>query len=149
MIQRMLALVRVTLGIVFIVAAVLKLADVAALAEEVANYRVVPAAVVPYFVCALLGTELTAGAALVTGVKSRAAALLASVMLASFIVAIAQALVRGIDTRCGCFGGTEMASWATVGRDAALLLMSSLVLTVGPGRLRRARSSAPSSSPGH
>lgn len=148
MMQRVLALVRMTLGIVFIVAAVLKLGNVAALAEDVANYRVVPAAVVPYFVCALLGTELAAGAALVTGIKSRAAALLASVLLASFIVAITQALVRGIDTRCGCFGGTEMAGWATVGRDAALLLMSSLVLTVGPGRLRRARSSELSSSRG-
>ena len=145
MMQRLLALVRVALGIVFVVAAMLKLSDVATFADDVANYRIIPATVVPYFVCALLGTELVTGTALVAGVKSRAAALLASALLASFIVAIAQTLVRGIDTRCGCFGGVEMAGWGTVARDAALLLMSALVLTVGPGRLRRARPAEPSS----
>jgi len=137
MMQPALALVRVAIGAVFIVAAALKLGDVAAFAEDVANYRMVPAAVVPYFVCVLLGTELVAGAALVTGTKSRAAALLVSVLLAGFIIAIAQTLFRGIDTRCGCFGGVETAGWGAVGRDVLLLLMSSLVLTLGPGRFSR------------
>lgn len=136
MIQRVLALLRISVGMVFIVATVLKLGDVAAFAEDVANYRVVPAAFVPYFVCALLGTELVAGLALVTGAKSRAAALLISVLLVGFIVAIAQALMRGIDTRCGCFGGVEMAGWEAIARDVVLLMMASVVLTAGPGRLR-------------
>jgi len=133
--QRVLALIRIGLGIVFIVAAVLKLSDVSAFAEDVANYRMVPGALVPYFACTLLGTELVAGLALVTGAKSRAAALVASVLLASFAIALSQALLRGIDTECGCFGGAEIVGWDAVVRDVAMLLFSIVVVVAGPGRL--------------
>jgi len=138
MTQRLLALVRVGLGLLFIAAAANKLADVAAFAESIANYRMVPPAVVPYFACALLGTELVAGLALVTGAKARAAALVVSVLLASFSIALSQAVLRGIDTNCGCFGGTETVGWDAVGRDVAMLVFSSLVVVAGPGRLRPA-----------
>jgi len=42
--------------------------------------------------------------------------------LAAFIAGLSQALLRGIDLRCGCFGGDELATWGTVARDFALLV---------------------------
>ena len=61
------------------------------------------------------------------GVFARAGAVVISGMLVVFIVFIAQALVRGIDLRCGCFGGDELASWWTVARDVAMLIPALLV----------------------
>ena len=67
--QRLLAIIRIGIGGTFVAAALLKLANVDAFAEEVANYRLMPAGLIPHFVCAVLGTEFVAGAALVIGAK--------------------------------------------------------------------------------
>src|SRR2546422_3211912 len=100
MMARALAVCRVALGALFLWAAVSKLPDMAAFAQDVANYRVLPAPLVPYAAAAVVGIELLAGAALVTGI----AALLLSILLVAFSAFLAQALLRGIDLRCGCFG---------------------------------------------
>jgi hypothetical protein len=54
-------------------------------------------------------------------------------LLVAFIAFVAQALLRGIDLRCGCFGGDEPASWWTVARDAAMLA-AAIVMTRDPGQ---------------
>jgi hypothetical protein len=54
-------------------------------------------------------------------VWASAAALVAAALLAIFTAGLSQALLRGIDLRCGCFGGAERATWLTVLRDVALL----------------------------
>lgn len=112
---------RVALGVLLLWAAAAKLPDMSAFAQDVANYRVVPAALVPYIAAAVVGIELLAGIALVTGMMARPAALVVAVLMLAFLVFLAQALLRGIDLRCGCFGGNEPASWWSVARDGALL----------------------------
>jgi uncharacterized membrane protein YphA (DoxX/SURF4 family) len=129
------ALVRVGLGFVFLIAAATKLPDMAAFAESVANYRLVPPPLVPAAAAAVIGLEIVAGALLVAGRHARAAALVAAVLLAAFAAGLASALLRGIDLRCGCFGGQESATWLTVLRDLALLAAAALVLARGPGRI--------------
>jgi uncharacterized membrane protein YphA (DoxX/SURF4 family) len=129
------ALVRVGLGFVFLIAAATKLPDMAAFAESVANYRLVPPPLVPAAAAAVIGLEIVAGALLVVGRHARAAALVAAVLLAAFAAGLASALLRGIDLRCGCFGGQESATWLTVLRDLALLAAAALVLARGPGRI--------------
>jgi putative oxidoreductase len=69
----------------------------------------------------LPGIELLAGAMLVTNRWPRSAALLLSILLAVFIGALSQALLRGINLTCGCFGGAEVATWGTVARDGVIL----------------------------
>ena len=125
---------RVALGALLLVAAATKVPDMAAFAESVANYRLVPAALVPLAAALVVGVELVAGALLVAGRATRAAALVAAGLLAAFTVGLSQALLRGIDLRCGCFGGTETATWWTVGRDAAMLAAALLVLAASPDR---------------
>jgi tellurite resistance protein TehA-like permease len=112
---------RVALGALFLWAAATKLPDMSAFAQDVANYRMVPALLVPYVATAVVGVELLAGLALVTGAMARPAALVAATLLVAFVVFLVQALLRGIDLRCGCFGGDEPASWWTVARDGVML----------------------------
>ena len=131
MMARALAVCRVALGALFISAAVTKLPDMTAFAQDVANYRVIPAALVPLLAAAVVGIELLAGIALVTGVMERSAAAVLAVLLGAFTVLLTQALLRGIDLRCGCFGGDERASWWTVLRD---LVMLATALAVARGR---------------
>ena len=123
---------RLVLGALFIWAAIAKLPDMAAFAQDVANYRVVPAALVPFVAAAVVGIELLAGIALVSGWNSRAAAVVIAALLAVFTGFIAQALLRGIDLRCGCFGGDEPASWWTVLRDLAMLAAALAVARGAP-----------------
>ena len=125
---------RVGLGLLFVVAAATKVADPAQFAEEVANYQLLPARLVPLVAAALPGIELLAGACLLLGLYTRAAAALVSGLLAIFMVGLSQALLRGIDLRCGCFGGADEATWGTVGRDALMLATGLLVLWRGAGR---------------
>jgi uncharacterized membrane protein YphA (DoxX/SURF4 family) len=150
-----LAAIRVALGALFLWAAGTKVPDVAAFAESVANYRLLPAGLVPAAAAAVLGIELVVGLLLVAGRWTRGAALVAAGLLAAFTAGLSQALLRGIDLRCGCFGGTESATWWTVLRDLAMLAGAIAVLGWGPGRIvpdrRRAaaaRASALASPPG-
>ena len=113
---------RAALGAVFLYAAATKVSDMATFAQDLANFRLLPSTLVPYAASVVVGIEVVVGLALVTGLSARAAALLAAAMLVVFIGALSQALLRGIDLRCGCFGGEENATWGTVLRDVAMLL---------------------------
>jgi putative oxidoreductase len=76
----------------------------------------------------VVGIEIVVGLALVTGLWARAAALVAAGMLVVFVAGLSQALLRGIDLRCGCFGGDDAADWWTVLRDLAMLVPALVVL---------------------
>src|SRR3954470_5020026 len=119
--RRLLVAARIALGALFVWAAVSKVPDLGAFAQDVANYRALPAVLVPYVATAVVGIELLAGLALVGVIGVRAAATLISGLLVAFVVLLAQALLRGIVLRCGCFGGDELATWWTVVRDLAML----------------------------
>jgi uncharacterized membrane protein YphA (DoxX/SURF4 family) len=137
-VKRLLALAcRVVLGAIFLYAAATKVPDMAAFARDVANYRLLPEALVPWAAAALVGVEIVAGLALVLGVGARAAALVATALLALFVGGLAQALLRGIDLRCGCFGSEESATWGTVLRDLVMLVPAVAVVWLGPGGLPR------------
>ena len=81
MTARILIACRLVLGALFVWAAVAKLPDMAAFAQDVANYRLVPALLVPFVACAVVGVELLAGAALILGLLVRPAALVLAGLL--------------------------------------------------------------------
>jgi uncharacterized membrane protein YphA (DoxX/SURF4 family) len=115
---------RLVLGLTFAWAAVTKVPDLRTFAEEVANYQLLPSGLVPMAAVAFIGLELAVAAALLAGRWVRAASVLCGALLVAFIVALTQALVRGIDLRCGCFGGADLATWGTVWRDVGLLVVA-------------------------
>jgi putative oxidoreductase len=137
------ALLRILLGGIFLYAAGTKVPDMAAFADSVANYRILPPDLVPVAAAALVGVELLVGLALVSGRGARAAAWVATALLAAFTLGLTSALARGIDLACGCFGGSAPATWWTVARDVAWLALTLAVALRGPGRLGASRSPAP------
>jgi uncharacterized membrane protein YphA (DoxX/SURF4 family) len=121
---------RLLLGLVFVVAGVLKLPDPAAAARAVRAYRLLPEALVGPVAFGLPVVEIAVGAALLAGVVVRTAAIAAVVLTAGFLVAVGSAWARGLQIDCGCFGnGGQVSAGETaypleVLRDAALLVVA-------------------------
>jgi uncharacterized membrane protein YphA (DoxX/SURF4 family) len=118
-------------GGVFVYASWDKITQADRFADIVHDYDMLPLVFVNAFALMMPWTELVVGATLIVGVWRRASGLLATALTASFMVAIAQAEIRGLDIECGCFdvsgmSGTE-ASWDLFVRDIALLLGSVLL----------------------
>jgi len=115
---------RLVVGGVFIWASLDKLAHPGEFAKAIHHYRLVPYALLHPVALLLPAVEFVAGAALVVGWWRRGAAILCGVMLLVFIVAIATALVRGLDISCGCFNtdGGHGVGLDLLWRDLLLLL---------------------------
>lgn len=99
--------VRVIVGGVFVVAGALKVLDPGAFAGDVANFRMLPHPAINLVAITLPWIELVAGVMMVIGVWPRGNALVITAMCVVFLVALTQALARGLDVRCGCFGTVE------------------------------------------
>lgn len=137
---------RIGLGAMFLYAGVVKLFDVRALAVDVANYRLLPEWSVSAFAAALPGVEMVCGVSLLAGRWLRAGSWLAVLMMVAFAAATGQALARGIDLNCGCFGsGQAPVTMATLLRDAALLGAAATTAMTVP-RARDGDSAAPPAS---
>ncbi|MBM4131223.1 DoxX family membrane protein [bacterium] len=129
---------RLLVGGIFIWASLDKLAHPAEFAKAIHHYRLVPYALLHPAALLLPAVELLAGVALVAGWQRRGAALLCAAMLAVFVVAIASALVRGLDISCGCFDtdGGHAVGLDLLWRDLVLLaacLPPLLARRGGPG----------------
>jgi uncharacterized membrane protein YphA (DoxX/SURF4 family) len=134
-------LARVALCAVFLYAGFSKLADPAAFAVAIENYRLLPCA--PSGWAALYLPWLETGCALglfLPRLRPGATALLAA-LCAGFCVFIASALLRGLDISCGCFGGDPAArsDLRLSLLRAALLLAASAWLLARESRAFRRR----------
>lgn len=122
---RIALVLRLVLAAVFLYAGLAKLLQPRDLAVDIANYRVLPASFVAPLAVALPGIEIACGVCLFLGRTARAAGLLATVMMTAFTVAVGQALWRGINLECGCFGDSrELVTLGTFFRDLGLSLMA-------------------------
>jgi uncharacterized membrane protein YphA (DoxX/SURF4 family) len=126
-------LLRLGLGLLFIVAGVAKLGDPGKFAVEIADYQFLPL-LAPYLAVMLPGVELVLGVALIAGPRGwrKASALGMVLLLAMFMVAVAQVVVRGINVDCGCFGGNSGAvTGLTLVRDIGLFAAAVLSFYLG------------------
>jgi putative oxidoreductase len=117
---------RFYLGGVFLVACAHKILHPAAFALDVATYQLLPLQLVNLQALVLPWVELFVGLMLILAFRTRAAALLVNAMMVMFMVALAWALVQGLDMGCGCFaseGGDDPISWHTIVRDSIWLAM--------------------------
>jgi hypothetical protein len=142
--------VQIALGIVFVVAAIPKIADPPAFAHMIYNYRLLPGGAINAMALVMPWVELLAGVALILGVWKREAAIIVGLLLLVFLVAIGVNLARGHAVDCGCFdlrsagrSREELLSemrWVLI-RDVGLLLLVAQVLAAtGPAsRARWAR----------
>jgi putative oxidoreductase len=106
---------QIAAGVILIAAALPKIADLAAFAGSVHNFRlepVVPVAATNLLAITIPWVELVAGLALVAGVRPRAGAVVYTVLMAAFTLGVVAAMARGLSFECGCFG---KAGAATIG----------------------------------
>jgi uncharacterized membrane protein YphA (DoxX/SURF4 family) len=128
--------IRLTAGAFWLVAGVAKIADLEQFRVQVDAYRVVPGVFEAAFAYALPFLEVGIGLYLVVGLLVRGTAALSCVLMVLFVVAMAQARVRGLVLDCGCFGALARQSiglW-TIARDAALGIPG-LIMVLLPARL--------------
>jgi putative oxidoreductase len=126
---------RILLGLVFIAAALPKLADPPGFAKAIWAYDLAPPWSLHPLALVLPWLELLCGLALLLGLWLRPAALWTSGLLLAFCLALAINLVRQHPIDCGCFGATAVRSvaerladlrWALL-RDVGLLLLAAQV----------------------
>lgn len=118
-----------------------KLLDRGGLVEAVAAYRILPARLTRPFAAALPHVEILIGCAVLVGLWTRAAAVLAVALLASFTIAVAVNLTRGNTPDCHCFGALHRESIrpVTLLRLLALILVGIEILRFADGYLEIGR----------
>ena len=117
---------QIVVGILFGWAALAKLADLASFALQVHNFRLLPIAAENLVAMLLPWVELVAAMALVLGVRPRSGAWVAGLLLAVFTVGVAQAMARGLDFECGCFGkaSATRVGWGKLAQNVGMLLLA-------------------------
>lgn len=124
---------RLTVGVVLLVAGALKVANPAASALAVRAYQLLTYDLAGSVGYALPVVEILVGVLLVVGLFTRVAASVAAALLLAFVVGIASVWARGLSIDCGCFGGGGQID---AGRTAYPLELSrDLALTLASGWL--------------
>ena len=117
---------RIGLGALFIYSALAKISDPDEFAYSVSRYDLLPSFAVGIFSLTMPMLELLVGLSMLFTKWLRESALLVTGMMVMFIVALVQALARGVEISCGCFGVPEVG-----GREEILMaLVRDLVLIV-------------------
>lgn len=136
--------VRIVLGLVFVGAALPKIADPPAFAKTIWAYELFPAWSLNPLALVLPWLELFCGLALCLGFWARAAAIWVTTLLLGFGLALSINLARHHPVDCGCFGASGPKTQAerlvdmrwSIARDAGLLLLAfQLLWASGPRRL--------------
>jgi uncharacterized membrane protein YphA (DoxX/SURF4 family) len=96
-------LIRLVVGIVFIITGSSKIIDPALFSREITNYDMLPNFSINLLSIILPWVELIVGILFVFGVRVKANLILLVGMLFMFNFAVAVAWARGLDINCGCY----------------------------------------------
>ena len=137
MMQRVVFVVRVALGVMFVAAGALKIGHADVFASEIAGFQLLPFPLIAPLALLLPFVEVLLGAYLIVGLFTRFAAGFAAFQLAVFSLAIASAAARGLHASCGCFGPSDQTttSWGEAARDGVLVVVALFVAWRAPGAL--------------
>ena len=130
MTRRVVFILRILLGIIFVYAAYTKLRQPWLLfAMSIDAYQLLPEWAVLATARVLPWLELAIGLLLLTGLALPYVSLIASVILAVFFGIMALSFGKGMGIDCGCFGVGEALTAKSLARDGAVL-SSAIVLCV-------------------
>lgn len=129
--RRTIRAAQIAIGVVFGVASLSKIGDLAAFATQVHNFRLVPAWSENLIAMTLPWIELVAALALVLGVRARPGALIVTVLMAGFTIGVSVAMARGLDFECGCFGTADHTRVGAVKLGENLLMLGIAAAATG------------------
>lgn len=117
--------IRLVVGGVFLLFGFSKaIAPIEEFISVIKTYQLLPEAVVPAAAIIFIIAEISAGLFFIVGVFTQRAAQLTAFLLALFIIALSQALLRGIGLEdCGCSGGLF-----SIGETPQAVLMRDLIM---------------------
>lgn len=116
---------RVIVGGVFIYAGALKVADPLAFADSIASFQLLPAQLVNLVALGLPPFEILVGVLLIVGPFQHQAAFVLLLLTVGFATFLIQAIARGLQIDCGCFGSGKpsvWSAWISLGRDLLLMV---------------------------
>jgi protein-disulfide isomerase len=126
---------RILVGVVFIVAGAQKVGDPAGFVRATRAYDATPEWLSKAIGYGLPYLEIGLGALLVVGFATRFAAIVAALLFIVFLIGIIQASARGLQLECGCFGGggelaagQQTAYGMDILRDIGLLIAALFVV---------------------
>jgi uncharacterized membrane protein YphA (DoxX/SURF4 family) len=125
--KQFLVLARIVLGALFIWSSMDKMANAPEFAKVIYYYRILPSGFENLLAIFLPWMEFITGLLLVVGRFKRGAILIYNGMLVIFILALSQALIRGLDISCGCFSvkpSTTSEVWLRIILDLIMLFFS-------------------------
>jgi len=120
-------MVRLFIGLLFIVSSMEKIVDPASFAGSIADYKLLPIWSTAFLATVLPWIELICGFSVLFGVLTRGGSLVLSSMLVVFTAAVVIALFRGLDISCGCFTQDPAAAkigWLKVLQNSTLIVSS-------------------------
>ena len=135
----LLALCRIAIGAVFVLASIGKILFPHDFARDVYSYLLMPAVFVPAFAAILPWIEFSAGLLLLADIKPKSSALIVMGLLVMFIAAILWTVAQGIEISCGCFDilfPEEKAGWSTIIRDIVMMIVIAPVLFFDHNEIR-------------
>lgn len=93
---------RVVAGGIFLLAAITKIAAPATFAKEIVNYGIIPDVLSNFMALSLPWAELIVAFMLIAGIRLKTAAVLSIALYLMFNIAIAIAMIKGLNINCGC-----------------------------------------------
>ena len=120
---------RLALGVLFIISAVGKLEYQSVFIDDLLKYGLLPDGLARFYGTVLPWAELFIGCSLVLGLFSTFASALTIPLVISFIIANVYALFHDVGEFCSCLGGlVQLSHPAALAIDIAMLLVAALLL---------------------
>ena len=96
--------IRIILAFTFLLAAIPKIVDPAGFALDISHYDIFPKIFINIIAITVPWIEMLIAISILFYVFDKGGILLVNLMLLAFLMLLGQALIRGLDIDCGCFG---------------------------------------------
>jgi uncharacterized membrane protein YphA (DoxX/SURF4 family) len=132
-----LLLLRIVLGLIFIFAAIEKIAVPKSFSVSIANYKLLPVELINIPAIILPWIELTSGLLLLLGIAVKENSAILTFLLIVFTIAVIISLFRGLNIDCGCFGTIygEQIGLLKVCENILLIIIGFILATWGSNLL--------------
>ncbi len=121
---------QIFIGGIFIYAGLLKIIDPETFSMDIENYRILPRILVNLPAIYLPYLEVIVGLAIIFSPRKIGSLIIYNGLMVFFLFGIIQAVFRGLDIECGCFGSASRTVGLRVIAEDLLLLIIGVLLLV-------------------